>query len=74
MASRHFYTRTYHIADPQIIELIRTVAHIEHRSESAILAEAVASRYGPNSPVIERDVDEMPLPHLITEGDGDDGQ
>lgn len=72
MASRHFCTRTYHIADPQIIELIQLVSRIEHRTESAILADAVEYRYGPNSPVIERDEEELPLPHLITEGDGDD--
>lgn len=65
-----FSTRTYHIADPRVIELIRTVAHIEHRTESAILAEAVEYRYGPNSQALERD--EEQLPHFITEHDGDD--
>lgn len=70
MASRHFCTRAYHIADPQIIELIRLVSQIEHRSESAIIANAVEYRYGFNSPVVEHE--ELPL-HFITEGDGDDG-
>lgn len=71
MASGHFCTRTYHIADPQIIELIQTIAHIEHRCEAAIISEAIAFRYGPNSSVIEHDEEELPLAHLITEGDGD---
>lgn len=67
-----FCSRTYHIADPRVIELIRTVAHIEHRTESAILADAVAYRYGPNSPVVEPE-EELPL-HFVTEGDGDDAR
>lgn len=72
MASR-FCTRTYHIADPRVIELIRTVSRIEHRTESAIIADAVAYRYGPNSPVVEHDEEELPL-HFVTEGDGDDAR
>jgi hypothetical protein len=71
MASR-FCSRTYHLGDPRLIELIRTVAHIEHRTESAIIADAVEYRFGPNSPVVERDEEELPLAHLISEGDGDD--
>lgn len=69
MASR-YCTRTYHLADPQIIELIHLVSRIEHRTESAVIANAVEYRYGPNSPVVEHE-EELPL-HFITEGDGDD--
>jgi hypothetical protein len=65
-----YCTRTYHLGDPRLIELIRTVAHATKRTESSIIAEAVEYRYGPHSPVIEHE-DELPMPHLITEGDGD---
>jgi hypothetical protein len=68
-----FCSRTYRLADPRLIELIRTVAHIEHRTESAIIADAIEYRYGPNSPVVEHE-EELPLVHLITEGDGDDAR
>ena len=72
MASRHFCTRTYRLGDPQIIELIRTVASIEHRTESSIIANAVEYRYGPNSPVVEHE-EKLPL-NFVTEGDGDDAR
>jgi hypothetical protein len=49
------------------------VSRIEHRAESAIIADAIEYRYGPNSPVVEHE-EELPLVHLITEGDGDDAR
>lgn len=65
-----FCSKTIHLTDPILIQLVETVAHVRKCSVEHVISDAVAYRYGPASPVAE---EVLPLDsvRLITEGDGD---
>lgn len=66
-----FCSKTVHLTDPILIQLVETVAHVRKCSVEHVISDAVAYRYGSQSPIVE---DTLPLDdvRLITEGDGDD--
>jgi hypothetical protein len=65
-----FCSKTVHLTDPILIQLVETVAQVRKCSLEHVISDAVAYRYGSRSPVIEEG---LPLPDvtLITETDGD---
>jgi hypothetical protein len=65
-----FCSKTVHLTDPILIQLVETVAHVRKCSVEHVISDAVAYRYGSQSPIVE---DTLPLDdvRLITEGDGD---
>ena len=66
-----YCSRTIHLTDPILVQLVETVAHVRKCSLEHVISDAVAYRYGSRSPVVE---DALPLGdvQLITEHDGDD--
>jgi hypothetical protein len=70
-----FCSKTVHLTDPSLIRLVEAVAQVRKCSLEHVIAEAVAYRYGEQSPVVEDWEREVLFPDsvtLITEGDGDD--
>lgn len=65
-----FCSKTVHLTDPILIQLVETVAHVRKCSVEHVISDAVAYRYGSQSPILEEGLS-LPDPTLIVEGDGD---